>query len=99
MTDSSSARRKWIKQTAALASGTVLANSVFANAAVETENEATRRIPLSVSTYSYWHFKTDKFPIEKVIENAAALGFDAVEILHRQMQDETPAYINKLKRL
>jgi L-ribulose-5-phosphate 3-epimerase len=93
------ARRNWIKQTAALAGGTILANSVIANTASKTQDKPIRRIPLSVSTYSYWHFKTDKFPIEKVIENAAALGFDAVEILHRQMQDETPAYINKLKRL
>ena len=25
-------------------------------------------IKLSVSSYSYWHFKGDKFPIEKVID-------------------------------
>ena len=53
---------------------------------------------LAVSTYSYWHFKTEKYPIEKVIEHAAAVGFEGVEILHRQMADETPAYVNGLKR-
>jgi L-ribulose-5-phosphate 3-epimerase len=56
------------------------------------------RIRTAVSTYSYWHFRTPKYPIEKVIEDAARLGFDGVEILHRQMDDETPAYVNKLKQ-
>ena len=56
------------------------------------------RTRLAVSTYSYWHFKTDKYPIEKVIEQAAALGFEGVEILHVQMADETPAYVHGLKR-
>ena len=60
---------------------------------------AKPRIKLAVSTYSYWHFRTAKYPIEQVIENAARLGFDGVEILHRQMTDESPAYVNKLKQL
>jgi sugar phosphate isomerase/epimerase len=59
---------------------------------------AAPRIRLAVSTYSYWHFTPEKYPIEKVIEHAAALGFDGVEILHRQMADETPAYVNGLKK-
>ncbi|MDM8174739.1 sugar phosphate isomerase/epimerase family protein [Olivibacter sp. 47] len=58
-----------------------------------------KRNPISVSTYSYWHFKKEKFPIEQVIEQAATLGFDGVEILHRQMENETTGYMNKLKRL
>ncbi|MBM3787295.1 MAG: sugar phosphate isomerase/epimerase [Acidobacteria bacterium] len=57
------------------------------------------RIPLAVSTYSYWHFRTERYPVEKVIEHAAAMGFDGVEILHRQMADESPAYCAKLKKL
>ena len=60
---------------------------------------AAARPKIAVSTYSYWHFRTEKYPIERVIENAAKLGFDGVEILHRQMADETPAYCNKLKQL
>ncbi len=59
---------------------------------------ARRNIRLGVSTYSYWHFKTEKYPIEKVIDDAARLGFDGVEILHRQMAEESQAYLNKLKR-
>jgi L-ribulose-5-phosphate 3-epimerase len=56
------------------------------------------RIRIAVSTYSYWHFRTAKYPVERVIEDAARLGFDGVEILHRQMTDETPAYVNGLKQ-
>lgn len=57
-----------------------------------------RRIPLAVSSYSYWHFRPTKYPIEKVIDDAARIGFDGVEILHRQMENETPAYVNGLKK-
>jgi sugar phosphate isomerase/epimerase len=59
---------------------------------------ASPRVRLAVSTYSYWHFRTEKYSIEKVIEHAAELGFDGVEILHRQMADESPAYVNGLKK-
>ena len=45
------------------------------------------RIKLSVSSYSYWHFKGDKYPIEKVIDHAASLGLDGIDVLHRQMAD------------
>jgi L-ribulose-5-phosphate 3-epimerase len=61
--------------------------------------ESTPPIKIAVSTYSYWHFRQPKYPIEKVIEHAARIGFDGVEILHRQMTDESPAYVNKLKQL
>ena len=33
-----------------------------------------------------------------MIDEAARLGFDGVELLHRQMTDESPEYLNKLKR-
>ena len=59
---------------------------------------APSRIRLAVSTYSYWHFRTPKYPVEQVIEDAARLGFDGVEILHRQMTDESPGYVNTLKQ-
>ena len=57
------------------------------------------RTHLAVSTYSYWHFKTPKYPVERVIEKAAAIGFDGVEILHRQMDSEEPRYLARLKQL
>ena len=57
-----------------------------------------KRIRLGISTYSYWHFAKEKFPIETVIDQAAALGVEGVDILHRQMESEDPAYLQKLKR-
>ncbi|HXI38466.1 MAG TPA: sugar phosphate isomerase/epimerase family protein [Bryobacteraceae bacterium] len=59
---------------------------------------AKRRSRFGVSTYSYWHFKGDKYPIERVIEDAGRIGFDGVEVLHRQMSGESAAYLNELKR-
>jgi L-ribulose-5-phosphate 3-epimerase len=56
-------------------------------------------IRFAVSTYSYWHFEEQKYPVQKVIEQAGGLGFDGVELLHRQMDGETPAYLNSLKQL
>ena len=52
----------------------------------------------AVSSYSYWHFKPQRYPIEKVIEEAARLGFDGVEVLHRQMTDESPQALHALKQ-
>jgi sugar phosphate isomerase/epimerase len=56
------------------------------------------RVKLSVSSYSYWHFKGEKFPIEKVIDEAARIGVEGIDILHRQMEGEDNAYVQKLKR-
>ncbi len=61
-------------------------------------NSLNSRIKLSVSSYSYWHFKGDKYPIDKVIDEAARMGLDGIDILHRQMEGEDNAYIQKLKR-
>ena len=58
-----------------------------------------RRIPIAVSTYSFWRFKDDsKLPIERCIDEAARIGFDAVEILHMQMEAEDNSYLQKLKQ-
>jgi sugar phosphate isomerase/epimerase len=53
---------------------------------------------LGISSYSYWHFKPQKYPIEKVIDQTAELGVSGVDVLHRQMEGEEPAYLQKLKR-
>ncbi len=76
-----------------LAASTVLA-------ATTASAQPTPPLPprFSVSSYSYWHFKSERYPIEKVIDDAARLGFAGVEVLHRQMTDESPEYLNRLKR-
>ena len=59
---------------------------------------ASRSLRLGTSTYSYWHFTAQKTPIETVLEEAAELGLNGVEILHRQMESEENAYLQRLKR-
>lgn len=53
---------------------------------------------LALATYSYWHFRDPKVSIERVIEKAGALGVSGVDVLHRQMDSEDPAYVRQLKR-
>jgi sugar phosphate isomerase/epimerase len=55
-------------------------------------------IRLGISTYSYWHFRGERTPIETVIEKAARIGVQGVDILHQQMASEDPSYLQKLKR-
>lgn len=58
-----------------------------------------RRNPIAVSTYSFWRYRDDtKLSIEKCIDLAAEMGFDAVEILHIQMEGESNQYLQSLKR-
>ena len=65
-----------------------------------------KRIKLGLCTYSYWHFRDPKVPIETVIEKAADLGVEGLDVLHRQMElpEREPltaahrAYLQKLKR-
>jgi sugar phosphate isomerase/epimerase len=74
--------------------------------AATTETNERKRIKLGVSSYSYWHFKTERVPIETVIDKAALLGVEGVDILHRQMDlaEKEPltahgrAYLHNLKR-
>ena len=53
---------------------------------------------LGTSTYSYWHFTPDKVPIETVLESAHELGLHGIEILHRQLESEEGAYLQRLKQ-
>lgn len=55
-------------------------------------------IKLGVATYSYWHFKPPKVSVSEVIDKAARLGLDAVDILHRQLDAEDNAYLQLLKK-
>ena len=55
-------------------------------------------VKLGVSSYSFWHFRGEKYPIETVIDRASAWGVQGVEVLHRQMESEETAYLHRLKR-
>jgi sugar phosphate isomerase/epimerase len=94
-------RRAFIANSALLAGMGCLATPVRAE--VEETSlpvaSAVRRQPIAVSTYSFWRFKKElKLPIEKCIDLAAEWGFDAVEILHVQMEREDNQYLQQLKR-
>src|SRR4051812_28571959 len=82
--------------------GTAMAGAaaVVLNPSIATAKPLTPapRIKLSISSYSYWHFKGNKFPIEKVIDEAAKIGVEGIDILHRQMEEPTNGYIQRLKR-
>ncbi|MFM7320317.1 MAG: sugar phosphate isomerase/epimerase family protein, partial [Armatimonadota bacterium] len=55
--------------------------------------------PIAVSTYSFWQFRREELrSVELCIDRAAAMGFDGVEVLHRQLDSEDPTYLQRLKR-
>ena len=56
------------------------------------------KLRLGVSSYSFWHFREDRVPIEHVIRQAREMGLDGVEVLHQQMASEDPAYVMGIKR-
>lgn len=55
-------------------------------------------IRLALSTYSYWHFRDPKTPIETVIDRASEFGFSGVDVLHQQLASEDNEYLQSLKR-
>ncbi|HCF94328.1 MAG TPA: xylose isomerase [Verrucomicrobia bacterium] len=78
--------------------GASAAATVLPSAAQTAEPHGGRRPKLGLATYSYWHFRTERVPIEHVIEEAARLEVEGVDVLHRQMDNEEPQYLQKLKR-
>ena len=97
-------RRSFFAATACL--GATAALGVEAEAAQPAARADKRPVKLGICTYSYWHFKPVKVPIETVIDKAAGIGVAGLDILHRQMDipEKEPltaahrAYLRKLKR-
>jgi sugar phosphate isomerase/epimerase len=104
-------RRQFL--TASAAAGTALALGARAAAQAAAAPGASPAlaaalppVKFAISSYSYWHFTPEKVPIEAVISNAAALGVEGVDILHRQMDCPelgpldaiVHAYCQRLKR-
>lgn len=97
-------RREFFTTTVAGVGATLALPTIAAEA--EPTLPRQKRIKLGIASYSYWHFRTAKVPIETVIEKAADLGVAGVDILHRQMDlperdPLTPthrSYLQKLKR-
>jgi len=97
-------RREFLRR-AAIAGASVAAAELTtatragaASAEESANHNAPHRNRIAVSTYSFWHFRDEKVPIETCIDKAAAMGFDGVEILHVQMSSESNDYLQRLKR-
>jgi sugar phosphate isomerase/epimerase len=93
-------RREFTKATALAFAGSTWARCATGQeTAPEPAVPIKRSNPIAVSTYSFWRFKDGlKLPIEQCIDESARMGFDAVEILHMQMESEERGYLQKLKR-
>ncbi|HEV8713517.1 MAG TPA: sugar phosphate isomerase/epimerase family protein [Candidatus Binatia bacterium] len=79
---------------AALSVGTIRGNEAAPQSGMQG---AKRRQKIGVSTYSFWHFREQRVEVADCIDKAAEMGFDGVEILHRQMSSESNAYLQELK--
>lgn len=90
-------RRRFLIQSAGLLGGASVVQAQLHASAVAPE-AAARTPRIAVATYSFWHFRGPRVPIEDCIDQAAEMGFDGVEILHRQMTEESNGYLQMLKR-
>ncbi len=91
-------RRSFIKNAACLAGGVSAANLASAANTLPTSTGSFRN-SIGVSTYSFWGFRRHEFrSIEKCLELAADMGFDGVEILQRQMEDESNTVLQRIKQ-
>ena len=88
-------RRQFLQTTATAAAGFSIIPGQNSNSSI-----TKRSNPIGVSTYSFWRFNGPKedYPIETCIDQAAAMGFDGIELLHIQMASEEPDYLQGLKR-
>lgn len=89
-----SQRRNFLQGTSTALAGSMILPTLSGR----TPASAPGNIKLGISSYSYWHFRTKRVPIETVIDKTAQLGVSGVDILHRQMDSEKPDYLQKLKR-
>jgi sugar phosphate isomerase/epimerase len=89
-------RRRFLTRSAA---GLALLSTASASGAEDAKPAPKRANRIAVSTYSFWQFRRKELrDIAACIDLAAEMGFDGVEILHRQMQDESNDHLQLLKR-
>jgi sugar phosphate isomerase/epimerase len=92
-------RRDFLTRSAAGVAALGALSQPHAPAAEPSAKPIVNRI--GTSTYSFWHF--DKNPhdirdVEKCIDVAADMGFDAVEILQQQLEVQSPGHLQRLKQ-
>jgi L-ribulose-5-phosphate 3-epimerase len=93
-------RREFLRRTGGLGAAAALATSgsVMAGADGPASPGSRRGNPIGVSTYSFWQFRGARLGIPACIDKAAAMGFDGVEILHVQMEEQSNAALQAIKR-
>lgn len=99
-------RRSFLKNSAVAISGGMLLASSQNSFAQEQKPEPKTDLPsgerkgnlIAVSTYSFWQFSDRPCPVDDCIRRAAAMGFDAVELLEVQMTKKDDPYLQSLKR-
>ena len=99
-------RRSFLASTLAAGAALALGRRPLAAADAQPAPARRKRIKLGIATYSYWHFRSAKVPVETVMDRAAELGVEGVDVLHRQMNiaERAPldaagrAYLHGLKR-
>src|ERR1700741_1444431 len=97
-------RRSFLASTACLSATLALGADKYQSKPSSAGHK--KRIKLGIASYSYWHFKTERVPIETVIDKSAEIGVEGLDILHRQMDipEREPlttahrGYLQKLKR-
>jgi len=84
--------RRYFIKTAALAP---FAGSVLLSRGMHLLNP---KYKFAIATYSYWHFREPKVTVQEVIDHAANLGAQGVDVLHVQMDNESPEYLEFLRK-
>jgi len=89
-------RRKFMAACGMAAATAFVPGSVYADEKSTATGPGNR---IAVSSYSFWQFRhKDLRDLEQCIDQAGEWGFDGVEILHRQMENEDKGYLQRLKR-
>lgn len=92
-------RRKFLVNSALATFAPLAPLATFANEPTPAQStEARRTFPLAIASYSYWHFKQVKVPITHVIDAAARLEVQGVDVLHRQLESEDNSALQAIKR-
>jgi sugar phosphate isomerase/epimerase len=93
-------RRSFLKNAALGLTGLTVgaASGVQAQEPPKSASGARRGNPIAVSSYSYWHFAKDKAPMDWCLRQAADAGFDAFEVLEKQLDRVDLPYLKSLRR-
>jgi sugar phosphate isomerase/epimerase len=88
-------RRTFLKGVPALAAGAWLGTNTIA---AQAPPQKRKRNPIGVSTYSFGTYQGRRRLDEiEILDIAADMGFDGVELLQNAMQDRSPAKLQKIK--